>query len=59
MAQIGATRDEPYTDLRSHRVQATLCHAEALILGITRPLSDVETVDKQRFADVGRIIFAV
>jgi hypothetical protein len=59
MAKIGATRDEPHTGLRSHRLEAPSGHAEALILGITRPLSDVETVDKQCFVDIRRIIFTV
>jgi hypothetical protein len=59
MPQIGATRDEPRPNLGGHRLEAPKSHSKMLILGVARPFSDVEAVDKQDLADVCRIAVAV
>src|SRR6516162_2067538 len=59
MPEVGATWDEPHPGLRGHRLEATQSRSKALILGIARPFSNVEAVDKQDVADVCRITFAV
>jgi hypothetical protein len=59
MPQIGATHGEPDPNLGGHRLKAPQSHSKALILGVARPFSDVEAVDKQDLADVGRITVAV
>jgi hypothetical protein len=59
MPQIGVTRDEPHPNLGGHRLEAPKSHSKTLILGVARPFSDVEAVDKQDLADVRRITVAV
>jgi hypothetical protein len=59
MPQIGATRDEAHPHLSGHSLEAPKSYSKTLILGIARPFSDVEPVDKKRLADVCRVTVAV